>query len=362
MMGTRQITAVAAAAFLGLFSSLGLSSSAAAYEFLSGSEQGGTSSVQGGTSDMSSRSRLGVGVNSGYPSSKTSSLPYENELPGTTAVPISRYQGDSRTTFADPPDFDTYDTWDWQVLPQGLLYRSYWAGGLEPRLGSDLMYYNKHGWYWNGQAGARVGLLRYGTDDPLTPQGWELDIEGAAFPRLDLQANEDMVATDFRCGVLLTHKRGAVEWKFGFYHISSHLGDEYMISHPDDYDRINYVRESLVAGLSVHPVRWLRLYGEVGWTFQEDGGAEPWEFQFGFEAASPDVTDIHGTPFVALNGHLRQENNFKGNLRAQIGWLWRNRNGQTFRIGAQYFSGLDDSYQFYNQYQQAVGFGLWYDF
>jgi hypothetical protein len=135
-----------------------------------------------------------------------------------------------------------------------------------------------------------------------------------------------------------------------------------MLNNFTTFRRINYVRESLVAGLSIHPLDWLRLYGETGWTFQEDGGAQPWEFQFGFEAAASGPTGPGGTPFMAVNAHLRQENNFGGNVNTQLGWLWRGRTGQTFRLGLQYFSGMSESYQFYDKYEDQIGVGLWYDF
>ena len=42
------------------------------------------------------------------------------------------------------------------------------------------------GWVWDSTLGARVGVLRDGTDNDLWPEGWQLDVEGAAFPRLSL--------------------------------------------------------------------------------------------------------------------------------------------------------------------------------
>ena len=293
--------------------------------------------------------------------------PYDVALPGVSAASLptasvfAAQDASAAGAQTGVAVFDNNDSWNWQILPNGLMYRSYMAGRLEPRLGSDLVYQRGYGWYWDAQVGARVGLFRYGDNDPIAPQGWQFDVEGAAFPRLDLQANENLDCVDFRGGFLLTNRTGMFETKFGFYHLSSHLGDEYMIADPN-YTRINYVRESLIAGLSIHPLRWLRLYGEVGWTFQEDGGAQPWEFQFGVEAASPDVTGPHGTPFLAVNAHLRQENNFGGNVNTQLGWLWRGRTGRTFRVGVEYFNGMSEEYQNYNVFEDQIGVGLWYDF
>ena len=47
-------------------------------------------------------------------------------------------------------------------------------------------------------------------------------MEGAAFPRLTLD-DHNLVATDYRFGVLLTTRQGPWEWKFGGYHLSTHI-------------------------------------------------------------------------------------------------------------------------------------------
>lgn len=251
---------------------------------------------------------------------------------------------------------------EWQVLPDGLMYKSYLAGPREPRLGSEWLHQRNGDWLWSPIAGGRVGLVRLGTDDPLYPQGWQFDAEGAIFPRLDYDVEGDLIATDYRCGFLSTTRQGAWETKFGYYHVSSHLGDEYLLRHPG-VRRINYVRNSLVFGTAFHATPGLRLYGEVGWTFHEDGGAKPWEFQLGFDwTASNEPTGFRGEPFLAVNGHLRQENDFGGNITVETGWLWRGKTGHTCRIGMKYFNGMSDQYEFYDQFEEQIGLGFWYDY
>ena len=235
----------------------------------------------------------------------------------------------------------------WQFAPTGLMYKSYLAGEREPRMESELSHERTHGWYWQATVGGRVGILRYGTDNSLWPQGWQFDVEGAAFPRLDLEHEEDLVDCDYRGGLLSTTRQGPIETKFGYYHLSSHIGDEFLLENLT-FPRINYVRDSLIAGAAVYLNPSLRLYGEVGWAFREDGGARPWEFQFGADFSSPEPTGIAGAPFFAINAHLRQENNFSGNLSVQTGWQWRGRDGHLIRTGMQYFNGMSDHYQFYN--------------
>ena len=63
----------------------------------------------------------------------------------------------------------------WQLLPDGLMYPSYLAGEREPRIGSEWVYDRRMGWLWNIAMGARVGLLRFGTENNLLPEGFQLD-------------------------------------------------------------------------------------------------------------------------------------------------------------------------------------------
>jgi hypothetical protein len=295
---------------------------------------------------------LGADSNNSVPLYK----PYGSPEAMTAAISATPDPQVDRLLNSDEP-------WHWQSMPDGLLYRSYLAGNREPRLGSQIVHDRNLGWLWDATVGGRVGLLRYGTDNSIWPQGWQFDIEGAAFPRLDLEHYEDLVAVDFRGGFLSTTRQGPFETKFGYYHLSSHLGDEYIIAHPNSLKtRLNYSRESLIAGLAVYANPSLRLYEEVGWAFQEDGGAKPWEFQFGIDYSSSEPTGTFGTPFFAINVHLRQENNFGGNMTVQTGWQWRGRSGHLLRTGMQYFNGMSDQYQFYNKFEEQIGFGLWYDY
>jgi hypothetical protein len=255
------------------------------------------------------------------------------------------------------------DCWTWQLLPEGLIYRSYLAGVHEPRMGIVFFSERDERSLWDVTLGGRVGLVRLGTQDPFHPQGWEIDFEGAAMPRLTLDEMRDLETVDFRAGVPITYGIDNWQFKFGYYHLSSHLGDEFAIAHPGSLARrINYVRDALVAGVSYYPVPAWRLYSEAAYATNADGGAEPWEFQFGTELSRPGPTGPRGTPFLAVNGHIREEDDFSGDVTAQAGWLWRGRSGQVMRLGFHYFNGKSSQYQTYSDSEQQIGFGVWYDF
>jgi hypothetical protein len=303
------------------------------------------------------------------------------ELPGTMAAP----QVTDGTIVGPPPathagvvvgdaappsaasypvaDALAYDApWSWQLMPSGLIWHSYLAGVKEPRMASVWNYQKGVGWLWDPTVGGRIGLLRYGTPNSFRPDGWQLDVEGAAFPELNLSNNWDMRSTDFRIGLPLTYGNGPLQMKFAVYHLSSHIGDQFLLANPG-FTRVEYSRNALVYGLSYFPTDNLRLYGEVDWAFYTNGATQPWQFQFGAEYSPIFSPGFRGSPFAAINGHLRQEVHFGGSLVVQAGWQWLNAaTGTRMRFGFQYFNGKNEQYQFFNDFVQQFGIGLWYDF
>lgn len=253
--------------------------------------------------------------------------------------------------------------WAWEWVPTGLIYHSYMAGPHEPRAALFAFSDAAGGAFADATLGGRMGFLQYGNNDPVHPAGFQLDFYGAAIARLDLENQEDLNSCDYVFGFPLTYGNEQWQTKFGYAHLSSHMGDEFAISHPGALNnRDNYVRDSIVWGNSCYPIPAWRLYGEVGWAFNGDGGAGPWETQFGTEISRPGPTGRRSTPFLAINGRLRKDDNVAGDLTVQTGWLRRGILGQTLRYGFDYYNGKSSQSEFYNNSEQQIGMGLWYDF
>jgi hypothetical protein len=251
--------------------------------------------------------------------------------------------------------------WGLHVLPLGLIYRSYLAGPKESRLATKLLRIPDDSTMWDGTLGARVGILRYGNADPIRPAGIEWDVEASAQVRLDTLDDVDVRGTDYRVGLPITWGDAFRQWKFAYYHMSSHLGDEFMEKNPG-FPMFRQSRDALVLGHSVYVTDSLRLYGEVGYAFYCTA-SEPWEFQFGADYAPRTPTGIHGAPFFAINGYLRQELDFGGGLNVETGWAWRSdMTAHLLRMGLLYYNGASVQYAFLPFHEQQIGFGVWYDF
>ena len=248
-----------------------------------------------------------------------------------------------------------------QIVPQGLIYRSYLASAKQSRM-RGIWHGDFHeGKIWDITLGGQTGLYRRGSTGNRRPTGFQIDIEASAQLRLDRNNDEDLDATDYRFGIPFTWGNEVYQTKIAYYHISSHVADEFLVNNPG-FTRLNFVRESIVWGHSYYLNPELRIYGEVGYAFIRDV-AGPFEFQFGVDYSPAFCTGSRGAPFAAFNCHLREELDFGGNIVAQIGWAWRNSPASgLLRMGFEYYNGYDDQFSFFKNSQQKIGFGAWFDF
>jgi hypothetical protein len=300
--------------------------------------------------------------------------PTEMELEEHESFPVEQPPGLLDQGGGPPPQFNSPggfgyeltapsdEPWDWQLLPTGIIYKSYLASQKESRFATQFNHIPEwNDTFWEPTLGARVAIVRFGDREAVLPQGFQIDAEGSAQTRLNLTDNVDVTSVDFRGGVPLTYGYGPWRLKAGYYHLSSHLGDEFLLKNPG-YPRLNFARDVLLLGAAYYLSDDFRIYGELGWAFFTDV-SEPWELQFGFDYVPAAPTGARGAPFVAMNGHLREELNFSGNFTIQAGWAWRSaQSGSLFRIGGHYSNGASWQYSFYDQFEQQLGLGIWYDY
>jgi len=251
---------------------------------------------------------------------------------------------------------------DWQILPDGLMYHSYLAGPQEPRISAILFGDDDGGYFCDATVGGRIGFLRYGTESAKDPQGWQWDLEGAVMTRLNLLESEDVDSMDYRFGTLITWAEGPWAMKFGYFHISSHVGDEYQERNPT-YRRVNYVTESAILGVSHQALEQLRLYGEVVFAVKYSEEAKRWQFQTGAEWTPAPRPSKKIAPFVAVNLGFRESTDYHMATTIQAGWGYLGpKSDRRLRWGLQYGDGPTSQFQFFSQNEQYLGWGLWFDY
>lgn len=246
-------------------------------------------------------------------------------------------------------------------MPDSLLYPPLLASPKESRMGTALVHIEGEGWKWDSTLGARMGVLRWAFGPPEALVAAQLDLEASAQVRTDPEEQLDLVSSDFRVGLPLTFSRGVHRWKIAYYHMSAHAGDEFLLKNPG-FLRRNWSRDALVLGYARYLTPVLRLYAEAGWAMASDV-SKPWEFQWGAEWVPALYAGRIGAPFLAVNGHLREELDFGGTFTAQAGWSWRGpSNGHLLRLGVQYVNGGSTQMQFFDRHEEQLGVGIWFDY
>jgi hypothetical protein len=250
--------------------------------------------------------------------------------------------------------------WCFDLLPDGLIYRPYLAGPKESRTGLQFVGTDDD-WKFDTSIGGHWGLLRFGTQDPSFPKGWQLDLEASAQFRNRGSGSLGILTSDVRFGVPLSFSRSNHQTKFGLYFLRAHPSDR-LIDRIGSLSRDGFFqRKSFVLGHSVYLTNRFRLYGELGYAVSSTI-SEPWELQFGTEYAPVCPTGLLGSPFIAANGYLREEVNFGGTFTLQAGWAWRKKRGRLLRIGMHYANGMSNQFALHDQHEQQLGFGIWHDF
>jgi hypothetical protein len=252
----------------------------------------------------------------------------------------------------------------WQLLPNGLLYKTYLAGEKEPRM-QFVSYYDTKSKrkIWEAVLGGRAGLIRLSDPSISNSDAFQLDLEGAVFARvLPDEPSAMLEGSDYRVGLYGTWKFDRISYRAGYYHISAHVGDEYLIANPL-FNRINYVRDSALFGTAYDLNEVSRIYGEIGYSLGVEGGAKPLEFQFGGEFTPLPATQFTGAPFAAVNTHLREDFNFNGGVNVVAGWGWQGEHSKRrLRLGLNYYNGPSLQYEFFDRWENLVGGGIWLDY
>jgi len=267
------------------------------------------------------------------------------------------------SVFSEYPSHQQQDLC-WQILPKGLLYKTYLAGEKEPRMQFLSMYDTKNKRkVWDAVLGGRVGILRNGSSTNPQADAFQRDLEGAVFARvLPDEPSSMLEGSDYRVGLYGTWRSGRTSYRAGYYHISSHVGDEYLLANPG-FNRINYVRDSLLAGVSYELTDVSRIYTELGYALGVEGGAKPFELQLGTEHTPRAQTPATGAPFFAVNGHWRQDFGTSTAVNIVSGWGWQGvETKRRLRLGLNCYNGPSLQYEFFDRWENLVGAGIWLDY
>lgn len=186
------------------------------------------------------------------------------------------------------------------------------------------------------------------------------------------QESAPLINADYYAGIPITYAFDNWSFRLRFYHISCHIGDEFLLMHPK-FDRRNPSTEFVDFYASYYLTKEIRFYGGLVWLVRQDESFNCSRFQgaLGMEVRLKNLFGIdwcnrlRGSPFYAM--HFRFSKDFKHHIDATyvLGYEWMNLSGclqRCVRAFIEYHDGYSVEGQFCRFPTNYLSFRVSYGF
>ena len=188
----------------------------------------------------------------------------------------------------------------------------------------------------------------------------QMELEGCLWAIFDPDTySAPLINADYYVSFTTTYAICKWSYRLRYFHISSHIGDEYLLNHPQ-FDRRNPSTETIDLFAAYDLTDEIRFYGGLGWVLNEDrsfretrflaeGGAELRIPRLGFNYCQ---SYICGRPFFAF--HLRYKADFRKHIDATyaLGYEFGKCSGSCKRWRA--FLEYHDGYSVEGQFRKTA--------
>jgi hypothetical protein len=181
----------------------------------------------------------------------------------------------------------------------------------------------------------------------------------------------ELVNTDYFVGIPLTYAFDQWSFRFRLYHISGHLGDEFLVDHKKFlHKRKNPSIEAIDFFSSYQFSTGVRAYFGPGVVFHSDNSfsIKPLYIQYGIEVRlfgkKYHFHKLYGTPFFAANIENWQQHHWNFNAAFKLGYEWSKLQGvgRKMRVYVDYYTGFSYEGQFFNKRTSYGEFGISWGF
>ncbi|MBS0654385.1 MAG: DUF1207 domain-containing protein [Verrucomicrobia bacterium] len=196
----------------------------------------------------------------------------------------------------------------------------------------------------------------------------QLEIEGAIFAIFNQsEYSSPLINADYYVALPLSYAYNRWAHRVRIYHISSHLGDEYM-NRRHHAKRLNKSFEAIDLFTSYNLTDQIRLYGGVGVIAHSDSEMKlkPLYAEYGLEArvGRREWKELYGVPYLAMHFRNYQDRDYDIDATFALGYEVGKISGlgQKLRVSLEYHNGFCDEGQFsrkrsdYIQAKVAYGF------
>ena len=170
----------------------------------------------------------------------------------------------------------------------------------------------------------------------------QFEIEGCLWAIFDpLHDSSPLVNADYYVGFPLTWKCGRWSWKLRGYHISSHIGDEFLLDHPR-FVRRNPSAQYIDLFVAYELMQETRIFFGYGRIFGADESfpMKANYFGWGAECYLPYLRwngwrhCVEGRPFLALFMRNLQEDGYQQDLTFALGYEFHKLTGLEGKLRA----------------------------
>jgi len=183
------------------------------------------------------------------------------------------------------------------------------------------------------------------------------EVAGGAFSRFDLEGHgNEFVEVDYRVSLRLRARWRGLEARMALYHVSSHLGDEFL--ERTGRSPISTSREGLELLAAVRPVPTLRIYGGPGLVLRSTAGLDPGTARLGAEWRPEDRRWGPFRPYAAGELLLRDELGWEPTASTEAGLAFAGRYRLALMLGA----GPSRAEQFFRRDEALWGLSFSADF
>jgi hypothetical protein len=181
----------------------------------------------------------------------------------------------------------------------------------------------------------------------------------------------ELVNTDYLVGIPVTYAFDQWSFRFRIYHISSHLGDEFLCNHRKEVKRRkNPSMEAIDFFSSYQFSSGLRGYFGPGVVFHSDRSfsIKPLYVEYGVElrilGSKFNYHRLYGTPFFAIHLENWQQRHWDLDMTVKLGYEISKLQGvgRKMRLYVDYHHGFSYEGQFFNRRTQYGEFGLSWGF
>ena len=246
------------------------------------------------------------------------------------------------------------------ILPRDEIFEPLLADPQWPRFSAEYQ------WRLGSDEFERVGAVSFGETFALLRSReyawgeWEFGLHANVDAIFDLtEKGLDLSNEDYLFGLTGAIRTSGVTTQLRVYHVSSHVGDEYLIANGGGREDVSF--EAIDVLVSHEPFEWMRVYAGGGVYLDPSPSYDPVTTEMGIELTSS-RSFISGrlTPIAAMDIQLRQQNDWTPDLAILSGVRFARPGDDVRRIEVvvRYYNGRSPEGQFFRHKIESLGLGL----